>query len=217
MKRLFQGILLIIVPASFLLSCGGSAPVLEETDWKLFFRDDGASRYEELGIFFRYEDLDGEEDVVEAVVSQEEEDLIWRFDRDLWKRGSDGERSWWGLPSLKPLAGERLPEGFYVFSVMDLAGRTESVSFRPNPERASVSDLDWPEVALTDDGFVLSGPYETAHVYVRNPEGLALAVIALGNQTPSALPRTGEEASWEAYVPMGGTGAGFLLGPFPMN
>jgi len=203
-----------------LLSCQRSAPQIDELQWRLLYRDTGVSRYEELAIFVRASDRDGPEDLEQLAVSAGDTELIWSFNSDEWVKDFEGVREeeeyrWIGLPAIIPLEGFSLPEELYTLTLKDRTGESHSITFRPDPNRPRLAEIEWPDVRIGNGIFSLEGPYEEGTLIFRN-EDLSF------NQALEAASgiAIGENISahwWEVWIPLPERASGFRLGPYPLQ
>lgn len=198
----------------FLISCSGSAPVVEELHWRVLNRDDGFSRFEEISIFLRVSDLDGEEDPAMITVSAADTGLVWRFPEEDWIREMQDGSEWLGLPGIIPLSGFRMPDALYTLRLEDLAGKSSEISFRPDPDRFQLDQLDWPVAELDNGVLKLSGPYLKGFLIYRDIESQSLNVVSAVSGTEIDFP---DAAWWELWFSEKDISSGFRLGPYPIS
>ncbi|MCK5250348.1 MAG: hypothetical protein KAJ98_10320 [Spirochaetaceae bacterium] len=210
----FIRIAIFIIVVLLLFSCSGTSPVIDEIQWRVLYRDDGQNRYEELSMFIRVSDPDGSEDPALITVSAGTTGLVWRFPVEEWISGTRDGAEWWGLPSMIPLFGFRLPDTLYTLRLEDLAGRSDEITFRPDPNRPSIENLKWPEVLLQNDTLLLEGPYESGSMILRDGQ-----FNSVGVQLVSTGYRINDEEAvwWELWFPLNDTSGGFRLGPYPVS
>ncbi len=198
----------------FMYSCSGTAPVIEDIQWRVLYRDDGQNRYEELSMFIRVSDPDGAEDPALITVSAGSTGLIWRFPAEEWISGSQDGVEWLGLPAMIPLYRFRLPDTLYTLRLEDLAGRSDETTFRPDPDRPSIENLVWPEAELLNDTLLLDGPYDSGSLILRNDQFKRVGV----QQVSSGFELSDTEAIWwELWIPLNDISGGFRLGPYPVS
>lgn len=197
-----------------MVSCSGSAPVIEELQWRILNRDDGSLRYEEISVFLRVSDIDGAEDPALITISAGDTGLIWRFPQEDWEREVQDGSEWLGLPGIVPLSGFRMPDVLYTLRLEDLAGKSNEISFRPDPDRSGLDQIVWPEAELTDGVLKLSGPYQEGFLILRDSEFKSLNTVSAGTGTVVNL---SEAVSWELWFSEKDTSAGFRLGPYPIS
>jgi hypothetical protein len=197
-----------------LISCSGSAPVIEEVKWRVLYRDDGTNRFEELSMFLRISDTDGTEDPAIITVSAGNTGLLWRFPAEEWISHSQDGAEWLGLPGMIPLYEFRLPDALYTLRLEDLAGRSSEVTFRPDPERPQLGDLEWPDAEIRDGTLVLQGPHESAYLILRDEELNPVDVISVTRG--SEIGET-EAIWWELWISLDEFSNGFRLGPYLLS
>jgi|GEM_PF-639670 len=199
-----------------LLSCQRSAPQIDELQWRLLYRDTGVSRYEELAIFVRASDRDGPEDLEQLTVSAGDTGLIWSFDSDEWVKDFDGVREeeyrWIGLPAIIPLGGFSLPEELYTLTLKDRTGESYRITFRPDPNRPRLAEIEWPEARIGNGIFFLEGPYEEGTLIFRNKD-LSFNQ-ALGATSGIVISKDSSAHWWEVWIPLPERASGFRLGPY---
>ncbi|MDF1568596.1 MAG: hypothetical protein RQ801_09585 [Spirochaetaceae bacterium] len=203
-----------LVGSSLLISCSGSAPSLDQIEWRVIYRDDGGQRYEELSLFFRISDPDGPEDPTNIEVRAGDTGLLWRFPREEWLTNPQGGKFWWGLPSMIPLTGQRLPDAIYTIRLEDLAGRYSETTFRPDPSRPAIDEMDWPEISLVDNVVRIEEPYNEAVVILRDSEYTHLKTLTVSDGMSLDL---GEAEWWEAWVILADVSRGYRLGPYSLS
>jgi len=210
-------IVIAIAAVFILLSCQRTPPQIDELQWRLLYRDNGVNRYEELAIFVRISDRDGPEDLEQITVSAGDTGLIWRFGSDQWLKDIDMEEEygWVGLPAIIPLEGFDLPEELYTVTLKDRTGESQRITFRPDPNRPRLFEIEWPRARIENGIFLLEGPYEEGILIFRN-EDLTL------NQTFEAasdivIDLQGDAHWWEVWIPLTKWTSGFRLGPFPLE
>lgn len=166
--KLQTGLKISIALMIVLSSCRGSSPVIDELDWRLMYRDNGTSRFEELSLFLRISDPDGAGDLALITVSAGDTGLIWRFPESAWLAGSGGGKQWTGLPAMIPLSGFRLPDAVYTVRLEDLAGHGYELTFRPDPGRPAREDLKWPVVRVENGLLRISGVWPEIRLVLRD-------------------------------------------------
>jgi len=208
--------MVVTIAAAFsFFSCQRSAPQIDEFRWRLLYRDTGVNRYEELAIFVRASDRDGSEDLEQLTVSAGNTGLIWRFSSDEWVRDVDmreEENGWIGLPAIIPLKGFELPEELYTLTLKDRTGESQRITFRPDPRRPRLPEIEWPQARVENGIFLLEGPYEEGTLIFRNKDftlGRTLEVIS-----GIAIDIDGDAHWWEVWIPLPERSSGFRLGPF---
>lgn len=206
--------LFVLVGSSLLISCSGSPPSIDQIEWQVVYRDDGAQRFEELSLFFRISDPDGIDDPAYIEVRAGDTGLIWRFPRAEWLTKTQGGNTWWGLPSMIPLTGPSLPNALYTIRLEDLAGRSVETTFRPDPSRPGPDELVWPEIDLVDNVVRIEGPYKEAFIILRDSEFTPLNTLTVLDGMSLDL---GEAEWWEAWVPLADVPRGYRLGPYPLS
>ena len=201
-----------IAVALLMISCSGTAPVIENLQWRVLYRDDGQHRYEELSVFLRISDSDGPQDPALITITAGNGGLNWRFTSDEWISQSVNGQEWLGLPGIIPLNGFRLPDALYTISLEDLAGRTDKRTFRPDPDRLTDANLNWPAAVLHDGILQLEGPYHSGILILRDDEFNPLETIPVNNR--SSVSGNGA-VWWELWISLENTSGGFRLGPYP--
>jgi hypothetical protein len=214
MKWKYLTVFFILVGSSLLISCRGSAPSIDQIEWRVVYRDDGGHRYEELSLFLRISDPDGPEDPTSIEVRAGDTGLLWRFPREEWLTNPQGRNSWWGLPSMIPLNGQRLPDVIYTIRLEDLAGRYSETTFRPDPSRPTLDEINWPEISLQDNIVRIQGPYNEAVVILRDSEYTHLNTLTVSDGMSLDL---GEAEWWEAWMPLADVSQGYRLGPYSLS
>jgi len=197
-----------------LTSCSGNAPTIDELQWRILLRDDGRQRYEELAIHVRLSDADADDDPVLLSLSAGRTGLIWRFPREDWRMDTLEGTDWIGLPSAIPLEGSRLPQTLYTLRVEDLAGRSDEITFRPDPDRLDPEGISWPSARLESGRLVLEGGDGPATVILRDIDGTPVATVSAIDGTA-----IGDEsaATWELWIDRPERSQGFRLGPYPLS
>lgn len=198
----------------FMYSCSGTAPVIEDIQWRVLYRDDGQNRYEELSMFVRVSDPDGAEDPALITISAGSTGLIWRFPAEEWISGSQDGVEWLGLPAMIPLYGFRLPDTLYTLRLEDLAGRSDELTFRPDPDRPSIENLEWPEAELQNNTLLLDGPYDSGSLILRDDQFKPVGIQQVSSG--SELSNT-EAIWWEIWIPLNDITGGFRIGPYPVS
>ena len=203
--------LLLIISFVF-FSCRGSSPVIHELDWRILYRDDGATRHEELSVFLRISDPDGSEDPAKITVIAGDTGLMWSFQQHEWLWGSADGRDWTGLPSMIPLSGFRLPDSLYTVRLEDLAGHSYETSFRPDPDRPSIDELEWPVAALENGAIQFTSSSSSAWLILRNEN--------LNHQNSMGVSDgdvvdTQAAHFWELWID--DQSESFRLGPYPVS
>lgn len=205
---------LISIAVLFLISCSGSAPVIDELQWRVLNRDNGSNRFEEISLFLRVSDLDGDEDPALITVSAGDTGLIWRFPEEDWIREIQDGSEWLGLPGIIPLSGFRLPDALYTLRLEDLAGKSSEIRFRPDPDRLPLEQLDWPEAEISNGVLKLRGPYREGILIFRDSELKSLKMVSALTGTEIDFP---EAAWWELWISEKDISGGFRLGPYPVS
>ena len=207
-------IIIAIFAAAVLLmiSCSGTAPVIDEMEWRILFRDDGMHRYEELSVSLRISDPDGSEDLSMLTATAGSTGFIWRFPKDEWITETVSGVAWQGLPGIIPIEGSRLPDALYTFRLEDLAGRSDELTLRPDPDRSAIEDVEWPEVSIVNDVLRLKGEYDWGMLILRdeNFSPLDIQKVSDGSRVTA-----GEALWWELWITLEDTSGGFRLGPYP--
>jgi len=204
-----------IAAAFFFFSCQRSAPQIDELRWRLLYRDTGVNRYEELAIFVRASDRDGSEDLEQLTVLAGNTGLIWRFSSDEWVKDVDmpeEEHGWIGLPAIIPLEGFSLPEELYTLTLKDRTGESQSITFRPDPRRPRLPEIEWPRARIEDGIFLLEGPYEGGILIFRHKDFVFNQMLEATSGT--AIDLNGDAHWWEVWIPLPERSSGFRLGPF---
>jgi len=197
-----------------MFSCSGTAPVVDEIKWRLLYRDNGEHRFEELSIFLRVSDPDGPEDLAQISVSAGESGLVWYFPESEWISRSIAGVEWQGLPSLIPLEGFRLPDTRYTVRLEDLAGRSDEITFRPDPDRPPADQLNWPRASIDEQVLILKGGYEKGVLILRDEELKPLEVL---NVLDGSRISRGDAAWWELWISSEETSRGYRLGPYAFS
>ena len=197
-----------------MISCSGTAPVIDDVKWRLLYRDNGEQRFEELSIFLRVSDPDGPEDLAQLTVSAGDSGLIWSFPGSEWLSESVAGVEWQGLPAIIPLEGFRLPDALYTVRLEDLAGRSDERTFRPDPGRPSADQVKWPRVSIDKGILHLEGDYDRGVLILRDEELKALEVLNVSDGS-----RISRENAvwWELWISLEDTSGGYRLGPFPFS
>lgn len=198
----------------FLLSCSGSAPVIEELQWRVLNRDDGTNRFEEISVFLRVSDLDGAEDPALITISAGDTGLVWRFPEEDWIREVEDGTEWLGLHGIIPVSGFRLPDAQYTLRLEDLAGKSSEIKFRPDPDRLQLEQIVWPEAELNNGVLKLSGPYQVGFLILRDNEYKSLNTVSASTGTVFNFP---EAEWWELWFSEKDISGGFRLGPYPVS
>ncbi|PIE04894.1 MAG: hypothetical protein CSA76_01845 [Spirochaetales bacterium] len=210
-KKLLSGAAVIFI--LLFTACTGNAPSLNSIQWRIVLRDNGERRWEELYLFMRASDPDGEEDLAQVLVKVGDSGLQWRFGADEWISDPGGESGWQGLPPMSAARGKYLPDGLYTVQVEDLSGRNSSLTFRPDPRRMDVETAKWPQVSL-EKGFVRLNPDNPSAVLILRDGSLSslrsLTVL-------DGMEVDTEGASfWEVWIPLERVKSGYRLGPYPL-
>lgn len=195
-----------------MISCSGTVPVIDEVKWRVLYRDDGMHRYEELSISLRISDPDGSEDLEMLAVTAGNTGFFWRFPKDEWIYETVAGVEWYGLPGIIPLEGSRLPDALYTLRLEDLAGKSDEITLRPDPDRPAVEDVEWPEVSIVDDVLHLKGEYDQGMLILRNEQ---LSPLDLQRVSDGSRVNAGEALWWELWITLEETSGGFRLGPYP--
>jgi len=200
--------------ALLMISCSGTAPVIDDVKWRLLYRDNGMQRYEELSIFLRVSDPDGTEDLAQLSVSAGDSGLVWYFPGYEWITESIAGVEWQGLPALIPLEGFRLPDALYTIRLEDLAGRSDERTFRPDPDRPPADQVKWPRASIEKQLLHLEGDYDRGTLILRDEDFKALEVHNVGDG--SRINR-GNATWWELWISSEDTSGGYRLGPYPFS
>jgi len=198
------------------LSCQRHPPRIDELQWRLLYRDTGVDRYEELAIFVRVSDSDGPEDLDRITVSAGDSGLIWRFNSDKWVEVTDmreEEDAWIGLPAIIPLEGFSLPEELYTLTLEDRTGESQRITFRPDPNRPRLAEIEWPQARLENGIFLLGKPYEEGTLIIRNDDFTPNQALKVTSGTPISPYNA---RWWELWIPLPERSSGFRVGPFPL-
>lgn len=198
----------------FLISCSGTAPVIDDLKWRVLYRDDGENRFEELSLFVRGSDPDGVEDLASISVIAGSTGLIWRYPAQDWIPAVLDEVEWIGLPALIPLDEFRLPDVLYTLTLEDLAGRKDEISFRPDPDRPAYDEIKWPVAEIRNGSLLLRGQYGSGSLILRDEGFTAVEVFTAKNGSPVNLDKA---AWWELWISLTGFSGGFRLGPYPVS
>jgi len=207
--RWFLGYLTALL---LLISCSGSVPVIDDIKWRVLYRDDGVNRFEELSVFLRISDPDGPEDLSIIRISAGDSSFIWRFPRDAWLIDTVSGVEWYGLPGIIPLDGFRLPDTLYTLKLEDLAGRSDERTFRPDPDRPELEQLNWPRVYFENEVLHLEGDFDEGMLILRDESLVSLDVLKVSNGTRI---NKKEAVMWELWISLADTSGGFRLGPYP--
>jgi len=194
-----------------MISCSGAAPVIDGLKWRLLYRDNGDQRYEELSLFLRVSDPDGPEDLAQLSVSAGNSGLIWYFPKSEWITESIEGVEWQGLPALIPLEDFRLPDTLYTIRLEDLAGRSDELTFRPDPNRPSADQVEWPGVSIDKQQLHLEGAYERGTLILRDEE---LKTLEVHDVRDGSRVSRGNAAWWELWISSEDTSGGYRLGPY---
>ncbi len=204
--------ILFTIVALLMISCSGTAPVIDEMEWRVLYRDDGMHRYEELSVSLRLSDPDGSEDLAMLTATAGNTGFVWRFPKDEWITEAVAGVEWQGLPGIVPLDGSRLPDTLYTFRLEDLAGRSDELTIRPDPDRSAIEDVEWPEVSIVDDVLRLKGEYDWGMLILRDEN---LSPLDIQKVSDGSGVTAGGALWWELWITLENTSGGFRLGPYP--
>ncbi len=129
-----------------LLSCGGTAPRINELRWSLNLQFTPRSNdklnnantqgSEALSLFIRPFDDDGIEDLDSMYLIKPDEDLFWALDASQWQSMTESQALWIGSNQFSSAYLERMPRGSYLVELYDKAGERDRWTFEVQaPER----------------------------------------------------------------------------------
>lgn len=206
---IFGGLLFILVAWN---ACSGSPPDIVDLRWRIIYRDDGFDRYEELAVFIRSEDPDGDKDLALLTITPRDTALTWRLSPEEWAREAGVEASWFGSSRIVREDRGRLPDTVWTVRLEDLAGRYDEMSFRIDADRPEADAMEWPTARIRGRRFVIEGPYEEAAVLFRNPDGKVLQTLSL--KDGDEIGELSGAVTWEAWISLDEVSRGILLGPY---
>lgn len=193
-----------------LLSCSGSEPVIDEIDWRLINRDDGKFRHEEILLFMRVSDPDDESDPNEVLITAKDTGYQWRFIREQWISMNIHDVQWWGMPSMIPLTGSKMPDALYLVTLYDLAGRRAESTFRPDPGRPDINSIQWPKAEIRNNRLRLENVQGSPRLILKN----SAMEFYQDSEAVDGMLIDSSAAWWELWINLGDSGSGLRLGPY---
>ena len=171
--ELFSKLIKIIAIVLSFFSCSGEPPQVLEVLWHLNLKDDVESgeKFESLSIFIHATDEDGDEDIDQIYLIQDELQMFWNIPSDKWTLHIEQSVRWIGFNDLRAPGDGIFPEGNYRVLIIDLGGERAEHSFylRNNiPEEEDITPLD---VSFNNDTVSVVSEYPKFQMWFYDLDG----------------------------------------------
>ena len=162
--------------AIVLPSCTGEAPRIQQIFWQLnVIRDlDAELDYEGLSLFLQVEDGDGYEDLTSLFLLRDRDELFWQIESDSWEMVEEVDEVWVGSNEIRMATGGVFPRGAYRVMIVDQAGERGREEIFISSEKIDPSQLEFPEVRLSEGVVELRSPYEEHSLWFYGADGAVL-------------------------------------------
>lgn len=165
--------LILIVLILFLLSCSGNPPEVNETWWQvnlLVDKFDGPPR-ESLSLFISAFDDDGEGDIDQLYLINDENLTFWSIPSDLWVTYSDAGINWIGCNNLFAPGEGHFPEGHYRVLLIDLGGERAESSFYLRNSIPQLEDVTLPQIRYDLEQITVLSEFPKFELWFYDEEG----------------------------------------------
>lgn len=162
-EELFLKLIKILLYFSFLVlfSCSGKPPEVLEIWWQLNLIHDSSSgkSVESLSLFVHAEDEDGEDDIDQIFLLNDDTNSVWNIPSDLWVTYSDKNVNWIGFNELRAHGDGHFSDGNYRILIVDLGGeKAESNIYLKNtiPDKEQII---LPEINFDNENIIVQSEF----------------------------------------------------------
>ena len=188
-------------------ACGNSPPEIMNLHWQLNMTAPSAEEQwlsrEELSLFVLASDEDGPDEVEFLYIIQEEEELFWQLNGDIWEIQTLGSDEWLGASSLRMPGGETFPRKTYKLLVVDKSGRRSERDFFLSPK--SPEDPDFPAGRVEEGVLILDSPHKVHTLRIYNSQGILVQELKTESREINLKKIISEDQESE------GTGEGYQI------
>lgn len=156
-----------------LFSCSGEVPELLETWSQVNLIDDPArsETAQTLSFFLHAEDEDGEEDLDQIYLINDDLQLLWSIPREKWSFFTDQGVQWVGFNGLLGPGDSLFPEGNYRVLLVDQAGERAENSFYIRNDIPEKEELQLPEIKFDTDQITVISEYSLFQLWFYDEDG----------------------------------------------
>ncbi|MBN2652419.1 MAG: hypothetical protein JXR63_08550 [Spirochaetales bacterium] len=144
------------------VSCESSAPEISVVHWQLILVNDLERniQYEKLSVFLQASDEDGEKDLDQIYVINDENELYWEIGSAQWTTMERDGSKWYGYSDFTMYDKSPFPRGKYRFMVTDVSGERDEKEIFVNIDRLDPAKIKFPSISVKDEKFYVDTEYE---------------------------------------------------------
>lgn len=170
-KRIYFFFLVFI-----LFSCTGEPPQVLESWWQLnlLLEDSDKDPVESLSLFIHAQDEDGEEDLDQIYLINDDEYTVWNIPSDLWLTHIERGVTWIGFNGLRAPGDGRFSDGNYRILLVDLGGERAESSFYLRNSIPEAEELILPEITFNNREITIESDFPKFEIWFYDEEGNVL-------------------------------------------
>lgn len=206
---------------SFLLSCTGSAPQIQQTYWQLnVFADKDTNRtYETLTLFVNLADEDGLEDIDTIHLIHDASELFWRLDENSWQFIDTEGEAWYGSNQLTMHNYQAFPRGTYRLLIADKAGESDRNEIFIGTESIEIKALTFPSAKVQNQKIIINSLHKIHTIWILDDANQVVKIFTTENKTipiSSLITARERQSATQAYLYYFNetSGYGLVYGPF---
>ena len=211
----------ILASVSFLSSCTGSAPQIQQTFWQLnVFADKDTNRtYETLTLFVNLADEDGLEDIDTIHLIHDASELFWRLDENSWQFIDTEGEAWYGSNQLTMHNYQAFPRGTYRLLIADKAGENDRNEIYIGTESIEIKTIGFPSAKVQNQKIVINSQYQEHTIWILDDANQAVKIFTSKNKTipiNSLITARERQTATQGYLHYFNetSGYGLVYGPF---
>jgi hypothetical protein len=153
---------------ALLTACSGKPPVISRVMARpILVHDISRDTFSErLSVFLVASDPDGQEDLSDFAVINDDAQLFWSVDNKTWLTAAAEGESWIGTNGLTMPDGAPFPEGTYRVLLSDVGGDTAEESFTLSAGRPAAANAAYPGVSIKEGTIRVSTALSNPEVWV---------------------------------------------------
>lgn len=159
------------------LSCSQSSPRISSLSARLVYRWVSGAPVERLSLFVLGNDDDGQVDLAELYLLNDEAQLYWSMESENWVTTERSGDTWIGAHELAMVGDAPFPRGTYRIVLVDKGGLRTERTFsldQPNPPSKR-----FPTLSVSAGRYRVSSEYPKNTLLVYGPSGAALRMLPL--------------------------------------
>ena len=154
-------------------SCSGEPPQFQEVWWQLNLINDFSPEdpIQSLSLFIHAIDDDGDNDLENIYLINDESQLVWNIPLELWTTYTDQQIKWIGFNRLMAPGDGIFPEGDYRILLVDMGGERDEYSFYLRNNIVSNEELALPEVEFNQNKITVNSDYPKFQIWYYDNDG----------------------------------------------